>query len=36
LSAQGEKNADVTGNDGVMPSDAVMIQAYDAKIIDEF
>ena len=36
LSAQGEKNADVTGNDGVMPSDAVMIQAYDAKMIDEF
>ncbi len=36
LSAQGEKNADVTGNDGVMPSDAVMIQAYDAKMVDEF
>lgn len=33
LSTQGAKNADVTGNDGVMPSDAVLIQAYDAKLI---
>ena len=35
LSAQGTKNADVIGNNGVMPSDAVQIQAYDAKMIDE-
>ncbi len=33
LSAQGTKNADVDGNEGLTASDALAIQKYDAKLI---
>ncbi len=35
LSDEGRRNADVAGNDGITVEDAILIQKYDAKLVEE-